>query len=75
MDRPPTARENDPTELQQAIQSIFDRWDVDGSGQLSLEEFRNGVASEARSPQYKNNPTVRLIAAAVERTGGSKSLE
>ena len=62
---PPRARP-DAEELLDAIQSVFDRWDVDRSGMLSLEEFRNGIATEARSPLYKDDPTVRLVTSAVQ---------
>ena len=51
-------------ELQDAIQALFDRWDVDRSGVLSLAEFRRGVTQEAQS--RGRDPTVQLVAAAVE---------
>lgn len=54
-----------------AMQSIFDRWDVDKSGQLSREEFYNGIASEAESPEHRDDPAVRIITSAVNRSGGS----
>ena len=57
----------DPRELQRAIQAIFDRWDVDRSGQLTLDEFRNGLTREGSSPAYHDDPNLRLISAAVAR--------
>ena len=53
------------------MQAIFDKWDVDKSGQLSREEFYNGIAAEASSPDFQDDPAVRVIAAAVTRSGGS----
>ena len=53
------------------MQTIFDKWDVDKSGQLSREEFYNGIAAEANSPDSRDDPVVRVIAAAVTRSGGS----
>ena len=52
-------------ELLDAIQAVFNRWDVDRSGLLSLDEFREGVGREAASPQFRDDPTVRLVASAV----------
>ena len=65
----PAADAEDARDLQYAIQSIFDRWDVDRSGQLSREEFYNGIAREATSPEHKDDPAVRVIAAAITRSG------
>ena len=33
-------------DLRDAIQTVFDRWDVDRSGHLSLAEFRQGIEEE-----------------------------
>ena len=65
----------DPRELQRAIQAIFDRWDVDRSGQLSLDEFRNGLTREASSSVYRDDPNLRLISAAVAREAQAARLE
>ena len=65
----------DPEQLLDAIQSVFDRWDVDRSGMLSLEEFRNGITTEARSPIYKDDPTVRLVTSAVEASAATSDVE
>ena len=64
----------DPQALMLAIQTIFDRWDVDRSGQLSLEEFRNGLTNEARAPEYRDDPSIRLISRAVAATGGAERM-
>ena len=40
-------------------------FDVDRSGLLSFAEFRDGINREATSPQYKDDPTIRLIASAL----------
>ena len=50
-----------------AIQAVFNRWDVDRSGLLSLDEFRSGLAREAASPVHRDEPHVKLISAAVAR--------
>ena len=62
-------------QLVDAIQRVFDRWDVDRSGMLSLEEFRNGITTEARSPIYKDDPTVRLVTSAVEASAATSDVE
>ena len=64
---------SDLTALQGAIEAIFERWDVDQSGRLSLEEFRNGLYREASSPQFRNDPSVRLISSAVAREAEERS--
>ena len=64
-----TPRSND--ELQSAIQAVFDRWDVDRSGLLSLSEFAEGISREARSPEYRDDPSVRLVASAIKSTSAS----
>ena len=60
------------SELQDAIQKVFDRWDVDRSGMLSLDEFRNGITSEANSPDFRDDPTVRVVLAAAANAGGTR---
>ena len=60
-------------ELVNAIQAVFDRWDVDRSGLLSLDEFRRGIQEEARSPEFRNDPTVRLVVSAVTAARGEAS--
>ena len=61
-------------QLVDAIQRVFDRWDVDRSGLLSLDEFRQGISREARSPDYASDPTVRMIASAITGAGRSGSV-
>ena len=68
----PMARPATP-ELVNAIQAVFDRWDVDRSGLLSLDEFRRGIQEEARSPEFRNDPTVRLVVSAVTAARGEAS--
>ena len=58
---------------------------LQGDGKLTVDEFTFALdeakteaeafalASEARSPQHKNDPAVRLIAAAVERTAAAQT--
>ena len=64
---PGSAVQYDPRQLQDAIQAVFDRWDVDRSGMLTLDEFKSGLAKESVSPVYRDDPHVRLISAAVAR--------
>ena len=59
-------------ELQDAIQAVFARWDVDSSGLLSLDEFRSGIVTEVRSPEFHDDPTVRLVYTAAVRAGAQR---
>jgi len=68
---PPLELELDTATIQQALQSVFERWDLDRSGLLSLEEFTEGVRREAASPEYRDELPVRIIAAAMARQATS----
>ena len=54
--------------IQQAIQSIFDQWDLDHSGTLTRDEFASGILHEAaNSPPADPSSPVQIITAAMAR--------
>ena len=59
-------------ELSAAIQKVFDRWDVDRSGQLSLAEFAEGISNEVSSPDFRDDPAVRVVYHAAVKAGAAK---
>ena len=69
---PANAPAPDVRELQDAIQQVFDRWDADRSGLLTLDEFRQGIVNEVQSPQFRDDPTVRLVYEAAIRAGAQR---
>ena len=57
----------DPESVRRAIQAVFERWDLDRSGLLSIDEFASGITREATSPEHRDDPAVRAIAAVMAR--------
>ena len=57
----------DPEAVRRAIQAVFERWDLDRSGLLSIDEFASGITREATSLEHRDDPAVRAIAAVMAR--------
>lgn len=76
LDSPPPAAAGPPRGspaadlLADQAQRLFEKWDVDKSGELSLDEFRSGIEREAASPEHATASPQRFIAAAVAQAGG-----